>query len=119
MTNNSQTIEDNKVLISNLHPIQDREEIEDLRAENRVLTAKNIALETLDEGLAESGVYDTEIRYEIKKTMLQNWTFEFGASFNLSDHWAVRSEIGASKEQTLILAGLAYRFGLRKNPRGY
>lgn len=119
VTKNNQSIEENKESIAGLNPINDREEIEDLRADNRVLTAKNIALNSLDEQLAKSGIYDTEIRYEIKKTMLQNWTFEFGASYNLNDHWAIRSEIGSSSEQTLILAGLTYRFGLRKNPRVY
>ena len=117
VASNSQTIVDNDALIADLHPVDDREQIADLKAENRVLNAKNVALEGLANGLNESGVYDTEIKYEIKKSMLQNFTFEFGASYNLNDHWAVRSEIGASKEQTLILAGLAYRFGLRKNPR--
>lgn len=114
INDNNQTISDNTDLINSLNPITDREQIADLRAENRVLTLKNAALTEVSDGLNESGVFDTEIKYEIKKTMLQNWTFEFGASYNLSDHWAVRSEIGASKEQTLILAGLAYRFGLRK-----
>jgi hypothetical protein len=111
---NTQTITDNTELIGTLNPVSDREQIADLKAENRVLNVKNAALEGVADGLDDSGVFDTEIRYEIKKSMLQNFTFEFGTSYDLSKHFAVRAEIGASKEQTLILAGLAYRFGLRR-----
>lgn len=110
--NNSQ-IADNNALIDELNPILDREQIADLKAENRVLGIKNRGLTALQSGLDESGVYDTEIRYEIKKEMIQNWTVEFGASYNFTDHWAFRSEFGVSKSQTLILAGISYRFGLK------
>jgi hypothetical protein len=113
IADNTQQIVDNEMAIDALDPIADREEIADLRAENRVLNIKNRGLENLQSGLDESGVYDTEIRYEIKKEMIQNWTVEFGASYNFTDHWAFRSEFGVSKSQTLILAGISYRFGLK------
>lgn len=106
-------IDDNTAAIDELDPIKDREEIADLKAQNRVLGIKNRGLEALQNGLDESGVYDTEIRYEIKKEMIQNWTVEFGISYNFTDHWAFRSEFGVSKSQTLILAGISYRFGLK------
>jgi hypothetical protein len=114
ITQNTQTISDNTDLIGTLNPVTDREQISDLKAENRVLTIKNTTLTGVSENLDESGVFDTDIKYEIKKSMLQNFTVEFGVSFDLSRHWTLRGEFGTSKDQTLILAGLAYRFGLKR-----
>lgn len=113
VADNISQIEANNTLIDELNPVKDREQIADLRAQNRVLGIKNTGLTSLQNGLDESGVYDTEIRYEIKKEMIQNWTVEFGASYNFTEHWAFRSEFGVSKSQTLILAGISYRFGLK------
>ena len=62
----------------------------------------------------EGGIYDTEIRYEIKKDLLHPWTFEFGFNFELNKHWTFRGEYGVSAYQRLLLTGLSYRFGIKK-----
>lgn len=109
---NTQTIAENDALIATLNPRSDALQIAGLKVDNGLLTTKNNALSTMQDTLVQSGVYTTEIVYDIKKEIIQKWTFEFGASFEFNPHLGFRSEIGVSKDQKLILVGLNYRFGI-------
>lgn len=89
----------------------------ELNTEKTKLNAKNTANEGLQNRLDESGVYETEIRYSIKKELIYPWTFEFGFNLELSKHWMVRGEYGASEHQRLLLTGINYRFGIKKKQK--
>lgn len=83
-----------------------------LEYHNVLLQSKNDGLSALETRIVESGVFETQINYYVKKEMVQAWTFEFGVSIEIIDNLGLRSELGISDSQKLILAGAYYRFGL-------
>ncbi len=89
----------------------------ELNAEKGLLIARNEANSELEKLLDESGVYETEIRYSIKKDLIYPWTFEFGFNWEVNKHWMVRGEYGISKYQRLLLTGVNYRFGIKKRKK--
>ena len=93
---------------------EERQERRTLEAKNTLLEVSNNGLDELETTLEENGFYDTNIGYFIKKEMINAWTLEFGVSYTHNEHWGFRSEFGYSEEQQMILAGLVYRFGLKK-----
>ena len=89
----------------------------ELNAEKGLLVTKNEANSELETRLDDSGVYETEIRYAIKKDLIYPWTFEFGFNWEINKHWMVRGEYGISQYQRLLLTGVNYRFGIKKSKK--
>jgi hypothetical protein len=79
-----------------------------------LLESRNESLADKDEEIKNSGVYDTEINYRIKKELLYPWTFQFGFNLEVNKHLMLRGEYGVSQHQRLLLTGINYRFGFKK-----
>lgn len=125
MDSNNVNIEANNDRIDEIEALPPAQQIP-LAREKRTLEAKNTALEfhnvllqskndglnNLESRIVESGVFETQIDYYIKKEMIQSFTVEFGVTIEIIDNFGIRSELGISEYQKLILAGAYYRFGL-------
>ncbi|WP_158531135.1 hypothetical protein [Algoriphagus chordae] len=83
-------------------------------AEKIKLQAQNQALQTIEDGVNESGIFTTNINYYIKKDLIQTVTFQFGFNLQLNKSWMLRGEYGVSDSQRFLMTGLQYRFGVKK-----
>jgi len=117
MNSNTESIADLETEIADA-PISERP---DLIKEQKVLEAKNVALTKTNSALStkqtdinESGVYETDINYSIKKELISPWSFQFGFNFEVNKHFMLRGEYGVSEHQRLLLTGINYRFGFKK-----
>ncbi|WP_194768234.1 hypothetical protein [Tamlana sp. I1] len=81
------------------------------------LQAQNQALQTIEDKVNDSGVFTTEIDYNIKKDLVQTVTFQMGFNLQINKNWMFRGEYSLSDAQRFILTGLQYRFGIKK--KGY
>lgn len=98
-------IEYNNALIAELDPNKpaDKIQIEILETKNQALTDIGTGLENL---------IATDINYNIKKDIINNWSVQFGFNLELSDDWTVRGEYGKGTGNSFVLTGIQYRFGL-------
>lgn len=78
------------------------------------LQAQNQALNTIQERVNNSGIFNSEFSYFIKKELVQSITFQFGFNFQLNKHWMLRGEYGVADSQRFLMTGLQYRFGIKK-----
>ncbi len=54
----------------------------------------------------------SQVNYSLKKEIINPWSTQVGFNWELSESWMYRTEFGYSSNQTFILTGLQYRFGL-------
>lgn len=59
-------------------------------------------------------VYNQTIDYSIKKELINGWTGQVGAQWQISPSWFYRAEFGISPYQMMLITGINYRFGIRK-----
>ncbi|WP_067146741.1 hypothetical protein [Pseudotamlana agarivorans] len=83
-------------------------------AEKLKLQAQNQALQTIEDKINDSGVFSTEIDYNIKKDLVQTVTFQMGFNLQVNKKWMLRGEYSLSDAQRFILTGIQYRFGVKK-----
>lgn len=85
-----------------------------LETSNERISNRNDFIDGKQTEMNESGVYETEINYSIKKELIYPWTFQFGFNLELNKHLMIRGEYGVSQYQRLLLTGINYRFGVKK-----
>jgi len=109
---NSAQIEANNSAIDNLNPNSPTYEAQKAyyEAQNTQLQTKNTALGIIDSAMQT--LVDSQVDYNIKKEIINNWSVQFGFNMQLSPHWMFRGEYGIATGNTFLLTGLQYRFGL-------
>ncbi|AZQ65536.1 hypothetical protein EI427_25320 [Flammeovirga pectinis] len=62
--------------------------------------------------VGSGNIENMSIQYEIKKDLIQKFTFQFGGQFQVSKRVMIRGEYGVSQYSKFLLTGVNYRFGL-------
>lgn len=55
---------------------------------------------------------NTDINYNIKKDIVNNWSVQFGFNLEINESWMFRGEFGKGSGNSFVMTGLQYRFGL-------
>lgn len=66
------------------------------------------------EKIGNEDIFESPVDYTIKKDLVQTYSFQFGASYDISKHLSYRAELGVSKHQYMLITGVNYRFGFKK-----
>ena len=98
-------IEANNEKIAQLDPNKPVEQ-----AQIAVLETKNAALREIESAM--EGLLGTDVNYNIKKDIINNWSVQFGFNLEINPNLTVRGEFGKGSGNDFVMTGIQYRFGL-------